>query len=144
MEYLLTRAAVDLVRGPRVWNAEFEEDWALWFLRCLSVEQTLTFVYHSFMKLLIHKCPGQLGSHTWLLPFTFNLVFHSLFPLECYGGDSTAVRDFLSLSRGTLVPDHNTKEGVWQVPVIVPPSPLRALVVGIKSASSDLLVFQPL
>lgn len=56
-----------------------EEDWALWFLRCLSVEQTLTCVYHSFMKPLIHKCPIQLGSHTWLLPFTFNLVFHSFF-----------------------------------------------------------------
>lgn len=40
--------------------------------------------------------------------------------------------------------DHNTEEGVWRAPAIVPRSLLRALVVGIKSASPDLLLFQPL
>lgn len=99
------------------------------FLRCLP------FARPSFMRVLIHKWPIRWVATSGLF-FSSLTWYFLLFPPERYSGDYTVVWDFLSpaLELWTLVPRSQHRRGVERA-CTCSPSPPRALVLGVKSAS---------
>lgn len=93
----------------------------------------------------MHKQPVQLGSHKWSFPLNFNMVFLVSSLLKVIVKTHYSVLFGIScppaLEHWSLIPSHHTEEGVWREPVIIPPSFPRALVLSVKSASLELLLF---